>query len=677
MHSILRSYLFAKHYLVGKPQAAEDAFPALFALANFFGIKITKGMEMASFSLFEVAKQELGMFVPESFYRGFPQSVRKLTKDELLYDQLFHYATTYGLFDFSTPGRSVYEKDFKRTAFREKAEVKEFEIISEEEALGIIKTAVDEMLASTRPLTQKQLDVLTTYIQCANYKVTRCASKNTAVALLLATKDMYYTRFLMLSDVVRVVETMCADVRRFDLTNLHLSNKNRVMLTKAIDLLLNEKKADVRVCYEKKKVWNGLLHHIHYKPKDDFGKAFVDGIRGKGNLSAYSEFERILAEQGAVEAAQFLKQEKGNGAVLRNLRFLLSRCRSVSEEDGVMAVIECGNPIILVQMILQLGVEEKGSRSFVFTRNKRLIAHPELNWEVMRRKSRLDEKARERLVYKLRALLASTLRGKLGKVYISPSMKKIAIPIQETTGASGYGVLPKGSRIPIDIRDKKIRAFTYWELVNDIDISVQGITYDGELIEFSWRTMIDEQCEGITFSGDQTSGYNGGSEFFDVDIKQFRKQYPEIRSLVFCNNVYSRSHFDKCYCKAGYMLRDRHDTGNVFEPKTVESSFIINAPSTYACLFAIDLDEEEFIWLNLAMNVDAVVAGNEDFDHVKRYFHWTKCLNMADLFGMMATEVVKKPEDADVIVGDDVPCKREDVEIIHSYDIEKVTALLG
>ena len=134
-----------------------------------------------------------------------------------------------------------------------------------------------------------------------------------------------------------------------------------------------------------------------------------------------------------------------------------------------------------------------------------------------------------------------------------PDMKNYALPLAESTSQGGFGVLARGSHIHIGER-KKIRAFTYWEKVDDIDLSVLGLTEDGRQKEFSWRTMAERQSEAITYSGDQTAGFNGGSEYFDIDTAVFRKQYPRVRYLVFCNNVYSGINFDQCLCRAGSSL---------------------------------------------------------------------------------------------------------------------------
>ena len=59
------------------------------------------------------------------------------------------------------------------------------------------------------------------------------------------------------------------------------------------------------------------------------------------------------------------------------------------------------------------------------------------------------------------------------------------------------------------------------------------------------------------------------------------------------------------------------------------------------------------------------------------YFKYTSIINLGTLFEMIATEIVEKQEEADVIVSDEVLELKEGVEQIKSCDFEKVTALLN
>ena len=133
MKSLYKNYLFQKHLLVSENdsenkemEADQSQFEILFSLANLFNIRIAEGGKLVKKEMIKYVAKCLGEDVPAPFYQGFPDSVRRLGRDELLFDQLLHYAVTYGLGDFSEPGHSVFEEQFERAAFNEKAEIKEF-----------------------------------------------------------------------------------------------------------------------------------------------------------------------------------------------------------------------------------------------------------------------------------------------------------------------------------------------------------------------------------------------------------------------------------------------------------------------------------------------------------------------------------------------------------------------
>ena len=117
----------------------------------------------------------------------------------------------------------------------------------------------------------------------------------------------------------------------------------------------------------------------------------------------------------------------------------------------------------------------------------------------------------------IRSKLAVKLKNRLGKVYIEPSMKNYALPISETLRRMVWGFAKRIKNS--DSRGEKLRAFTYWEQVNDIDLSVFALQEDGRQMEFSWRTMAKQQSGAITYSGDETSGYYGCSEYLMLTFR--------------------------------------------------------------------------------------------------------------------------------------------------------------
>ena len=497
--------------------------------------------------------------------------------------------------------------------------------------------------------------------------------------LLLDLRNINIAQHLKLSDVIKIVDEL--NYRSYGNTNvkkLNLKNQDRIFISSIIDLLAEPGKCDIENCCEKKQVWNGLLHHIHYRPKTEQAKAFVDIIRGKENLSAYSAFEKAMASGDVREAVLCLKKRKGSGAVLRNLNYLISRCGSDEDMNYVMDCLGNRNPIVLIQLLIQYAQyrSDAEARTFKFTKYNRLRVHTETEEEYAKRRSLISTEQRDTLSNTLKGYLKQALKGRLGKVYIDPDMAGYALPLQENTSQGGFGVLPKGSRIHIE-NAKIIRAFTYWEKVNDIDLSVFGIDALGRQTEFSWRTMAGRKSDAIIYSGDQTSGYYGGSEYFDINIEKFKKRNPNILYLIFCDNVFSYSTFQKCLCKAGFMLRDTMLSGQIFEPKTVESSFTVNCDSRFAYLFGIDLKKDDFVWLNLARDSSAAVAGTTSMSFLTDYFRLTDIINQYTFFEMMAEEVVPSPDDAEVIVTDKSGPYPECADIIREYDFERMIALMN
>ncbi len=678
MNSIFTDYLFEKHLLVSTSDDTSASFETLFSLANLFGIRIVSGAHLAQPQMLRTAEQCIGYKVPAPFYRGFPQSVRALSSDARLFDQLLHYYRTYGCGDFTAGGGSVMEADFERLAFAESTEIKDFSILTEQEAVVKLAQLVEGLLASTRPLSLEQYALVLTYIREYAYKVTNCASKDTAVQLLLDTRDLAFAAFLQLSDVIRVLDRMNYQTYNSEnLKKLNLKNRDRKFLTQVIRTVFREGQCNIADCFEKKKIWNGLLHHIHYQPANETEAQFVQAIRGKENLSVYSQFEKHMQQGEIPEAVEVLRKGKGSGALLRNLNYILSRCRTQEDVSAVLQNLHTDKPLIVMQLLLDYSQHKTADRRiFKFTRHNLLRIHKEKEEEVARRRSVVPEEVRATVVGLLRKNLERIYRGKLRKVYIAPGMEKMAIPLQETTGATGFGVMPTGSHLPIKA-GKKIRCFTYWEGVNDIDLSVIAMMQDGGQVEFSWRTMYGVISNGITFSGDVTNGYCGASEYFDVDTEALLEDYPDTRYLVFCNNVYSGTPFHECLCKAGYMDRDVSDTGEIFEPKTVTTAFRINCRSTQAYLFAVDVRTWEMIWLNIACNSEKQVAGENSLEFLKVYFHMDQELNLHKLFTMMASQVVQTPEEADVVVTNEQISVAEGVEVIHPYDTERILALMN
>lgn len=666
MKDNLKAFLFSKHILVGRK--ADHPIPVLYTLLNKLNIKVTAGYELACDDLVKYAAQQLGEYIPEPFYRGFPQTVRELTPEARLLDQLVHYTKTYGFGRFEEVGHSVFEDAIKRSEFSEEEPPKEFRILSETDAVEELKGFCDSLCMSTRPLNLEMLAMLVETYNEYGWIPVNVASKSTAVALLYHTKNMGLVKFIDITDVIKLVDYINWTVYgKTRLNKLNLKNQDRKLITKVLDTIFDTQRIRYeqgQTCCEKRDTWKGLLHHIHYAPKNAQAEAYIPALCNGTLNSAYSMFEELMSRGDVVGAAEHLKQRKGNGALLRNLNYIV-RNTGAHETKLVMDMIDAKNPMIIMQMQNMYRHYNRELRTFRFIKHERVHTHREEKRGACLTVPRVDQ-----MVAILEMKLKESLAGRVGKVYIAPGMENIAVPMNMSASESGFGIMPTGSKIKLP-EGKKIRAFTYWEKVNDIDLACFGIDEDGERTEFSWRTMWGRQSDAVTYSGDETSGYHGGSEYFDIDLDKVRELYPDMKYMVFTNNVYSGKDFSEVVCRAGWMSRDVLDSGEVYEPKTVRSAYTIDAKTTFAYLFAIDIADRSVIWLNVADANRHAVAGESEFSWLYDYFTLTDVMNMRKLFEYAGT-VVDNIEDAELVVGD----VDTDKPLIRPYEFEKTLAYL-
>lgn len=654
MKETFKKYLFDKNILVndGATENDEELESLLCtALMAKYGYNVVSGAELMSKPVFDYVAKQIDFKPTEPFYKGFPESVKKLCPEERLFDQLWSYYKTYGLDNFSEEQHSVCESPVERITLLKSFTTKNVKILNETDAEKELESLLQGLCDQTRPMSEYQFAVLVEAIREYDMFMFKFASANTAIKVLLETRDLRYAEKysapLELSHFPKIVEELNYKVyRNNDIKKLNLKNQDRKFLINVLKILITNSYNDfnlisdyqMAVCVEKRAIWKGILYHLHYKDNR------LSFIYSQKVFSGMSEFEWFMAGENTYGAASILKYRKGTSAVLRNLDYIVSRTKEFSEVENVLDLLkEDFNPIILMQLIQHYNDYNRKpneARSFSFNKFNMKRSHRETGEEVKRSKSHLDElEVRNLKDYFTKFFYELTGKKKAGKVYLEDGMKDITIPLDMATSNGGVGCLPTGSRMAIP-NGAIVRAFTYWEKVNDIDLSCWLVDKDFENIKkFDWNSWIKRgyhyanwDLNAVTFSGDQTSGYNGGSEYFDIDIDKVMETYSTSKYMIFFNNVYSGVKFKDVFCKAGYMLRDKFNSGEVYEPKTVQTAFKITADSTYCALFAIDLQNREMIWLNQNVDSNSRCSFTNDNSWVKKYLNLAKYLNVYKLF---------------------------------------------
>lgn len=361
MINLFKEYLFTQHYLVndgietdeyGRQTESftdpehldyEEAMATIVTLAQKFGIRIVGGFEYASKQLIRNAANYIGEYVPEPFYRGFPQSVLELTTNQKIYDQLNGFGWWHDI------QHSTLENIYERVAFNENVKKKEFTVITDDEAKRILTGNLRDILGKTsRPLNPEMNEIMIEGWRAFGEKIVpeKILCKRTAVMLFCESKNPVFLKNLEIPDAIRILEYIQYTAYRSEkLNELNLRNKDRKLIATALDILFGKILADdfdslCAACFEKRAIWCGMLHHLHYKPKVYFAEVLIKRLREGPNFSAMSTFETLMRQGHTVGAARYLKDAKGSGVLIRNLNYILSRCKTDEEIEEVFQCLE-------------------------------------------------------------------------------------------------------------------------------------------------------------------------------------------------------------------------------------------------------------------------------------------------------------------------------------------------
>lgn len=204
---------------------------------------------------------------------------------------------------------------------------------------------------------------------------------------------------------------------------------------------------------------------------------------------------------------------------------------------------------------------------------------------------------------------AFSSRAPLGKVYVDPALKGVAVPFGLRNASKG-NVLGRGSRLPLGDESNVVRFFIWWKDASSggwgwgshTDIDLSAVCFDSDFNHHSEITYYNLRENGAVHSGDITSAPNGASEFIDIDIDRLRSR--GVRYVAMTLHSYSGQAFAELpECFAGFMERKDLGSGEVYDPRTVTNKVDLTAKSKGATPFIFDLETREAVWVDLSMQV--------------------------------------------------------------------------
>ena len=281
------------------------------------------------------------------------------------------------------------------------------------------------------------------------------------------------------------------------------------------------------------------------------------------------------------------------------------------------------------------------------------------------------------------------MREPLGNVYIEESLRGIVVPYSQRCASETSRILTRGSVLPFDVADT-VRAFVWWtNMPNErVDIDLSATVYDTEwkYVSHVSFTHVRDKDMGMYHSGDIVSGGDvngdGVAEFLDFDPQLVLSNGG--RYVVFSLHCFTRQRFaDLPNARFGWMARSNPNSGEIFEPKTVEMKMDLTANDEEAMPVFFDCLERKFVWCDLNGH-NAGIYNMLEYE-VRSFAEYCQAIvdgyrpdmyELAALHAAARGKLVDTIEEADVVFSLERMPQTEERQSVSAFDVDYIMANL-
>lgn len=635
------------------------------------------------FELEEIIKKEIGADVKyEPMYPGFPKQVMDLDTASLYLNAIYHYIS------LDVP---VFDEDVKkRLPLMENFKLKIIRLGTFQEFNSIFVDLLSSQIAVSE---QNRLD-LEWYVQFYEEDIVNLIPKaipnkeNLAHFSGILIKHLpYQTATKIIApyiktavDVLRVATSLSeGDVTLLYNTKFAKFNRNtrRFLLS-----LLENTKQTVEDMFRDKKRWirlGEILHPSEYAHKyPNVFQAFQQ-IRNQNTIPRFSAWvEMGLLNKDYDRVSELLAQRPGEFA--RRLDLLLRKSKDWTD---IVLKFESIADNVSATILLQLIAHFSKRKDYIPIRSyflKGVVANVKI---IDKQLSPLASDICDSIVNVCKNKLIQRFRSlpSLGSVYLDPRLKNYTVPFANRSASKALWTVSRGSKIEIP-NQNVIRFFLWWKegIVNNVptnrvDIDLSAVIYDNDwkYVEHISYTHLRSQVTKSAHSGDITSAPNGACEFIDLNLPMIRQYGGRYVVTV----IFSFMHIPFCNlpeCFAGWMIRSDVNSGEIFEPASVQNKLDITSDTSACIPVILDLQENHLIWADAGIENIGTVTNNLESNNgkiIKIAKSLTNLIkpNLFDLFELHAKgrgTIVSQEENADTIFSIENGVTPYQIELISS-----------
>lgn len=613
----------------------------------------------------------------EPMYPNFPKQVAEASEIELYLNAMMHYSGDV----LGVRIMPVYNKFARPDLDKDEAE---FIVLGLETKDSLTETTRN-IVTMSRPFSQtdkEDIIVLKDFVKFDNddtFKV-----KENLVFLTYSFPDNGLEKYYKTAvDVLRLAAAYSnGDITLATPTKFKLSRPQRRMILQLLDNV-----DDVEGMGAYSEQWKRLARTLHYR-SDNNDKKYptaainLEKIQTGNYTTVNSKIEKAVKELD-VELL-----EKYPGIYARRILELLRK--HPQEKDTILQsfstiVGKVSIPVLLgLYNLLRSPGKEDLSHRLIRIKN----GEENKTFLLENRLSNNDDLASLSTI----VLDGIEAQGESKKVVFSKDASHYAMPLYTRNISKGSTAIGLGSRLPLDSDKNTIRLFMHWKDFDKsidyynhrVDLDLSAIFLDNNFDFINDIAYYNVRIDDIGYhSGDITSAPEGASEFIDININKALDN--GIRYVVPTIYNYTQQPLNNIpESFTGFMMRDKVNNGEIFEPSTIKHSYDLNNGATNNTPYIIDLKNRELIWLDTALKPSSYknynVANNIDnFTALAKYAVSSKFMTVEEYFSLTNT-IIKDPifiediDNSDDLSDEDKNklVSREDVIIVDPSNISEV-----
>jgi hypothetical protein len=610
--------------------------------------------------------------VYKPMYPNFPESVMEVDYIDLYINAIIHYWSGGTLYP--------YEEKNERLPLFEETKVKVLDLGTEKDLQDIF----NNLCQSKTSISQTDKEDLEWIFKNMQVKFPDEVPLKENVALVgklylenypLATSKDIQKYFKTATDVLRLITAMSnGDISLATNTKFRsFKRKERRLLLELLQGCGTIEEDMLR--YKNKWIRIGERLHPSEYSEAQFGKIITafNKLRNGIKIETFGgKVNKAIETEDYKTALSLLKKRPGELA--RKLDHLL---RNTSNKNAVVNTFkdvasEVSTPVLLqVKEHFAHRTEELSSRVF-FPKGNLARCHC-----IENTLADIDEKYCNAIVKICENALVENYKNKdfLGNVYLSDEFKHYIVPFSQRSASKTLKTIVRGSKLPIPENTNALRAFIWWTNMNDdtdrwssgrVDIDLSAAIFDENwnYMEHVSYTNLRSDRYKACHSGDITNGGsvngNGVSEFLDVDIDSVVKY--GARYVVYqVYNYTGQNYSDMPHAMFGWMNREDVNSGEIYEPKTVEQKMDLTSQSTVCIPVIFDCVNREVIWCDMNLTLSGCYShrgGNNvesNLSGVAATCYSMVNMNKPNLYDLIDLHVrarglrVDNKEDADIV----------------------------